>query len=344
MTVTPESNYALIQQLQDLVSSAAEPPSGPEFSYPVVDQAVSSSMWQWITRGQGDGIIDAGGGPYGLSSFDNASNTATLGVSTRTGTANAVLAGFFHQLSAPMPLTFPMPSSGTTTYYVCLTHDPRDESAAHGPVSVQVYAGAPPSTFDRTHVVLHTVRRSANQLLTDAVVERFTPRVAPTVVVANRAELGDPRFRLWGTLGFVHSTREWFMATSATSTAGGPTEWRPVSRPGWRSLPLSEGRVYAGHGALPEMGMSGGRVSLKGRIRRASGDFTAASSDGWWIATLPASHRPAEDQACMVAGGGSSTPQFGKLVVESGGNIRLYPVNTVAWVDLSGVPPFEAAM
>ena len=38
---------ALIAPMRDILLTAAEPPSGPEFSYPVVDQAVSSSMWQW---------------------------------------------------------------------------------------------------------------------------------------------------------------------------------------------------------------------------------------------------------------------------------------------------------
>lgn len=325
---------------------------------PIEDDSVQQS-WPRLDRGLSDmqdmrrfqhlyGIFDRGGGPFRLRKHatdgeTNSRNTMFLSVSSVTGTAESTMNGCFHVLRQDLELEFP-PVSSPTTQYVVDEYDPVRAADGGDPIVSKVV-----TSLDRAqgknYIVHHAVDRRPSQLLTDAPVRRFVPRVVGTILVASRAELPeDPSSLLFGTVAEVTGTRERFQAVASNPDAGGPTEWRSLSRPGGQSLPLSDGRVYAGHGARPEMGMSGGRISLKGRIRRSSGDFTASSSDGWWIATLPASHRPAEDQACMVAGGGSSTPQFGKLVVESGGNIRLYPVNTVAWVDLSGVPPFEAAM
>ena len=57
MAVTPESNLALIEELQDLVgASTYEPVDGPELSYPAVGQAVDDEMWKYITLALGDGV------------------------------------------------------------------------------------------------------------------------------------------------------------------------------------------------------------------------------------------------------------------------------------------------
>ena len=336
MTENP-TDYDLIQDsrilgVETILSNAAEPPSGGEFSYPVVGQAVSSSMWQWITRGQGDGIIEVGGWPYRLTDLDNASNTGTLTVSTVTGTANAVVAGFFHQLSESMTLSFPMPSSGTVTYHVCLTHDPREENTADGPVSVQVYSGTPPTTFSRTHVVLYTVRRSANQLLTDATVERFRPRVAPVLVVASEDHLGDPKQRLWGTLAVAHQTREWFMAMGSDADVGGPTEWRNLTSPEWTQS-TSTAHVWAGHGERPAWRRRGDIIELKGRVRQSSGSAYSPSNAGYTLI----SNSPTFNNGPLLGGADSNSNPVRRNSVNSDGRPTFIPVGSSAsWIDLTG--------
>ena len=320
---------ALIGPMRDILLTAAEPPSGPEFSYPVVDQAVSSSMWQWITRGQGDGIIEVGGWPYRLTGLDNASNTAVLKVSSLTGTANAVVAGFFHQLSEDLPISLPMPSSGTTTYYICLTHDPREEGTASGPVSVQTYSGTPPATFGRTHVVLHTVLRTANQLLTDAVVESFRPRVAPTMLVARESQLGDPRQRLWGTLAMAHETSEWFMAMGSSSDSGGPTSWRNLTSPGWTES-TSNAFVWVGHGHRPSWRVVGDRVELKGRVKRSNNAAFNAGTPYTLIPNCP-------DAVGSIQMNAGSTGNGRTVLMNTGSAKPVFePSATTSWIDLAG--------
>ena len=320
---------ALIGPMRDILLTAAEPPSGPEFSYPVVDQAVSSSMWKWITRGQGDGIIEVGGWPYRLTGLDNATNTATLKVSSLTGTANAVVAGFFHQLSEDLPISLPMPSSGTTTYYICLTHDPREEGTASGPVSVQTYSGTPPATFGRTHVVLHTVLRTANQLLTDAVVESFRPRVAPTMLVARESQLGDPSQRLWGTLAMAHETSEWFMAMGSSSDSGGPTSWRNLTSPEWTES-TSNAFVWVGHGHRPSWRAVGDRVELKGRVKRSNNAAFNVETPYTLIPNCP-------DAFGSIQMNAGSTGNGRTVLMNTGSEKPVFePSATTSWIDLAG--------
>ena len=322
---------ALIGPMRDILLTAAEPPSGPEFSYPVVDQAVSSSMWKWITRGQGDGIIEVGGWPYRLTGLNNATNTAILRVSTLTGTANAIIAGFFHQLSADLTISLPMPSSGTTTYYICLTHDPREEGTAPGPVSVQTYSGTPPDTFGRTHVVLHTVRRTANQLLTDAVVESFRPRVAPTMLVARESQLGDPRQRLWGTLALAHETSEWFMAMGSSSDAGGPSSWQNITSPEWVAS-TSNAHLHQTSGSFPSWRLEGDRVHLVGRVRQSSGSPYAAGND-----YTPIPNCPDVGRSGRTSGGANSRGESLYALLTPGTKPRVVTPSTSGWLDLTGI-------
>ena len=322
---------ALIGPMRDILLTAAEPPSGPEFSYPVVDQAVSSSMWKWITRGQGDGIIEVGGWPYRLTGLDNATNTAILRVSTLTGTANAIVAGFFHQLSEDLPISLPMPSSGTTTYYICLTHDPREEGTAAGPVSVQTYSGTPPATFGRTHVVLHTVLRTANQLLTDAVVESFRPRVAPTMLVARESQLGDPSQRLWGTLAMAHETSEWFMAMGSSSDAGGPSRWQNITSPDW-TRSTSNAHIHQTTGSFPSWRLEGDRVHLVGRVRQSSGNPYSAGND-----YTPIPNCPDVGRSGRTSGGANSRGEPLYALLTPGTKPRVVTPSSSSYMDLTGI-------
>ena len=328
---------ALIGPMRDILLTAAEPPSGPEFSYPVVDQAVSSSMWQWITMGTGSGVIDIGGEPYNLVGLDNGTNTARLVVSYVSGTANAIVRGFFHQLSDDMTISLPMPASGTTTYRICLTYDPRNEAEAEGPVSVQVYTQDPPSTFGRIHVLLWTVRRQANQLLTDASVMSHRARIAPTLLVSSRERLPEPSDMPWGTMCFNHQYGEWFIASGATAANGGPTSWRNVTSPAWSTGADTGNYVWPGHGHRRSIQRVGNTRRLRGRIARANGAaFTPGNSYMIWA--IDAQDAPANSGKMVVAGSGETNPSLGVVQISPGDMyVRLYPKDTMSWVSLDGV-------
>ena len=139
MAVTPESNLALIEELQELVGAKTyEPVDGPEFSCSAVGQAVDDEMWQYITLALGSGVLDTGGSPYLLTDARNNDNTMELRVSRFSGNAQAVLNGFYHRLIKNMRLTFEMPLVDTT-YYVVLELNPLKAKSPEGPISVKVY-------------------------------------------------------------------------------------------------------------------------------------------------------------------------------------------------------------
>lgn len=327
---------ALIGPMRDILLTAAEPPTGPEFSYPVVGQAVSSSMWSWVTKGVGNGIIDLGDGSYWLDSFDNAANTAVLRVGDGES-ANAIVEGFYHQLSEDMTISLPMPSSGTTTYSVCLTYDPRISDSAGGPISVQVYSGTPPTTFGRVHVVLWTVRRAANQLLTDSTVERFRPRVAPVIYVWAEDHKPDPAQQLWGSLCVVGSTGSIYRATTEGEAGGdsGARAWVPMSDTYLRGDTPTY--VYVGHGARIGSTRVGPLVVMEGRVRRQDGGlFSGGSTQGYLVHVLPESHRPPTERRFIASGAGLTDNRQVVVSVYPDGEVRVFPNQNTSWVSLDG--------
>ena len=337
---------ALIGPMRDILLTAAEPPSGPEFSYPVVDQAMSASMWQWVTKGVGSGVLDLGDASYWLRDLNNSNQTAYI-TAGRAGTANAIVAGFYHQLSDDMQITLPMPSSGSTTYYVCLTFDPREESSPNGPVSLQVYSGTPPTSFARVHVVLWTVRRSANQLLTDATIRRVRQRVAPTIYVHGEDEIPDYRSVLWGTICFVGQSGSVYRARPRDEDDEGAQDeggWASLTDPPWVDRADTSVYRWPGFGYRRAYQRVGGKVHLRGTVER-TGSTGFLPGNAYHLMTLPAALVPARTQYFIVAGSSESNPKHGRLVVygqEHGvaswrGTVRVWPKETASWFSLDGV-------
>ena len=344
MTVTPESNLALIQQLQDLVSSAAEPPSGPEFSYPVVDQAVSTEMWRKINRNVGNGVLAEGGNPFWLKNLSNANNTADITVSTLTGEAAAVMNGFYYVLTSSKSVSLPMPSSGNITYHICLTYDPRNESNPEGPISLQTYTGTPPNTFGRTHITLWTVTRSANQLLTDATTSRGRPFVGGIISTNNVDQFPDPGSVLFGTLAFARDEGTFwysYVPTEETGNVEGSDVpyWAPINSPRWVNR-VNNTYEWPGFDYHPGSTRIGKQVYLRGVVRLASGfSFGAGNNNGagWWAMTLPANQRPALGQYFMAAISGPQNPGFARVHVNAAGEVRFWVSRQCSWVSFDNI-------
>lgn len=319
--------------LEEILSQAAEPPTGDEFSYPVVGQGWSASMWSWMTLGQGSGLLDVGGRPYWLRDFNNATNTARLSVSTTVGTANAILRGYFHELSQDVAVSLPMPSGATITYHICLTFDPRNEKNAEGPISVETYSGTPPKTFGRHHLVLWTVQRSANQLLTDAVVMQVRQKVAPTITVdtEGQRDLLDLNGLLWGTMCLVSETGEMYRAGGSGEDVGGPNMWLSLTSPAWTDSTSNVHQQNPGS-AMPAWRRIGDRVEFKGRIRQASGTAYQAGND-----YTPIPNAPDVGIGGRWAGGCNSRNQPVMLWGNRGSKPVVVSNTTSPWIELSGL-------
>ena len=335
---------ALIGPMRDILLTAAEPPSGPEFSYPVVDQAVSSSMWKWITRGMGSGILGEGGQPYWYRNVSNANNTAQIAVSTISGEAHAMIGGYYHHLSQAVTVPLPMPASGTVTYHVALTYDPRRESDPEGPIKLETHTGSLPTTFDREHIPLWSITRSANQLLTDATVQQYRPFVTPSTTYNRREHLPDAGMMLSGTTARTRLDGGLFMALQGNEVGAdgesATARWVNVGEPQWFMFGGDGDGTYfkyPGHGARMAWSWHNGIVYLQGRLRRSSGNFEASNTSGYLIMTLPEAYRPLSERRFTTAASGYANPSTTNIQILSNGQVRVFVNRTTPWVGFDGI-------
>src|SRR5690625_4782736 len=203
---------AAIEGLQEIVTPYYQPPSEVEHSFPVVGQGVSADMYQQMSLAQGDGILITDDSEYsyrlermpGGAAETNSTNRMVLKVSQNTGRSEAILRGFYHVLYQDMQIELP-PVTTPTTYIIALTYDPRREEEPAGPIRVEVHQNDLPRTHGRKHIVLRTVHRLPNQLLTEATLGRGRQNISPTITVVTEADLPDPTDVLYGTIAIVRN-------------------------------------------------------------------------------------------------------------------------------------------
>ena len=256
MTQDPTA-YDLLQDsridaLDEIVTPYYQPPGDVEYSFPVVGQGITADQYRLMSLGQANGIIHGDNGVVNTSpnstgyryyleghatdAETNQRNTLML----RAGTsAEAIVEGFYHRLAEDMELSFPSVTT-PTTYHVCLTFDPRREDEQTGPIHVEVYAGEPPTTHGRVHLILHTVHREPNQLLSQATITRYRQYTAGLLSVQNEGQLPDPASVPAGTLAVPSASGRGIFVRSNTSLEWvdpvAPSPWEDVfqgNRNGW---------------------------------------------------------------------------------------------------------------
>lgn len=337
---TPESNLELIQELQELVSAEYTPHDGPEFSYPAVGQAVDDEMWKYITLALGDGVLALPGHPYWLEEPNNANNTMVLKVAPSTGDAQAVLKGFYHRMVDNMVLRFPMPTTNTT-YYVVLELNPLKASSPEGPISVKVYPNELNTESGRQHLILWTVDRKPNQLLTEAVVTQRRPKIAPTIAVDTSEQLPPLNTVLWGTVAVIGGASQ---AVEIARAGGGdadgvPTTWVSLTDPGWYEPGDTSTYEWAGHGYHRGRRQVGGTMEFRGRIKKTDGtNFIpgGGSSRGYLMWTM--TNGPEEEQRFITASSGINNQRLTVVTVYTDGEVRALPIlGEVTWMSLDGI-------
>ena len=303
-----------------------------EESFPMRDEPMTDEQWKQVTLGIGDGVLDIGGGPYRLTNIDNATNRVTVNASSSTGLAQAIVAGFYHRIDAPVVLDVPAVTT-TTTYWIVLEYSPLRLESGEPPVQLKVVTSLDQSQ-GRKYLALHKIYRKANELLTDAPRRELRPRVSPVTFVNNSEEMPDVNQVLLGSTVVVRTPPDVLVAADSS----GSRAWESLMSPAWEPVEYMPSYVAASHGHAPKIKRQGATRSLRGRMSRlGGGNFLPSQSSGYTILTIPAGDRPSATQAWAVAITGTSTPSFARVELSSSGTLRVYVERETSWVGLDGV-------
>lgn len=191
-----------------------------ESSFPLVGADFTSDEFSQTLLGLGNGVLDDWGSPYAITL--NTNDTATIAVSTTSGVARAVVAGFGHRLTASVTLSIP-PVASTTSYTIGLLYDP---GQAGTPVLLTVKTGTVALTTGQVWLPLHVIVRQASQALTSAVLSSPMVYVMPRARAVSQAALQaqNPNTYLRGTSVYCGDTGAALRADLVGST---PT-WVPA--------------------------------------------------------------------------------------------------------------------
>ena len=303
-----------------------------EESFPVKEQPMSDEQWKQVTLGIGDGVLDVGGGPYRLTNIDNATNQVTVNASSSTGLAQAIVAGFYHRIDAPVVLDVPAVTKATT-YWIVLEYSPLRVESGDLPVQLKVVTALDQSQ-GRKYLVLHKIYRKANELLTDAPRLELRPRVSPVTFVNNAGEMPDVNQVLLGSTVVVRTPPDILVAADSS----GSRAWESLMSPAWGPVEYMPSYVAASHGHAPKIKRQGATRSLRGRMSRlGGGDFLPSQTSGYTILTLPEADRPSAEQSWAVPITGMRTPNFARIEIVKSGAVRAYVERETPWVGLDGI-------
>lgn len=257
-----------------------------ETSFPMRNTPMSDEEWKLVTLGVGSGVLNEGGDPYRLTNINNATNQVTVNVSTQTGLAQAIVAGFYHRLDAPVVLDVPAVTSATN-YWIVLEYSPDRLEQNEPPVQLKVLTKLD-TTSNRQYLTLHRFYRRPNELLTDANYRSVKPRVAPLLQVRNFSELPEPDTVIRGTVAVVHG--DFPDIKIAKEESGQPVAWVSVLSGKWMDVG-DRANTTNFPGSPKQFKRAGISRSLRGQFYRSDGAYTTSGA-GYLVATLSADDLP----------------------------------------------------
>ena len=259
-----------------------------EESFPMRDEPMTDEQWKQVTLGIGNGVLNEGGDPYRLTNINNATNQVTVNVSTTTGLAQAIVAGFYHRIDAPVVLDVPAVTKATN-YWIVLEYSPLRLESSEPPVQLKVIKDALDFSQGKQYLTLHRFYRRPNELLTDANYRSVKPRVAPLLQVRDFSELPEPGEVLRGTVAVVHG--DYPDLKIAKAEPGQPVAWVSILSGTWQTLPDGANTTNFS-GSPKQLKRVGSTRYLRGQFYRQGGTAYTAIASGYIIANLSSSDLP----------------------------------------------------
>ena len=295
-----------------------------EESFPMRDEPMTDEQWKQVTLGIGNGVLNEGGDPYRLTNINNATNQVTVNVSTQTGLAQAIVAGFYHRIDAPVVLDVPAVTKATN-YWIVLEYSPLRLESSEPPVQLKVIKDALDFSQGKQYLVLHKFYRRANELLTDANYRSVKPRIAPLLQVRDESELPEPGEVIRGTVAVVHG--DFPDIKIAKADPGQSVAWVSVLSGRWFDL-RDHANTTSFSGSPKQMKRTGPTRYLRGQFYRSSGAYTTSSA-GYIVANLAAADLPKRGMRFpvvpVVHGNGAGADADAYIAISNANSeVRLY--------------------
>ena len=294
-----------------------------EESFPMRDEPMTDEQWKQVTLGIGNGVLNEGGDPYRLTNINNATNQVTVNVSTTTGLAQAIVAGFYHRIDAPVVLDVPAVTKATN-YWIVLEYSPLRLESSEPPVQLKVVTALDTSQ-DKQYLVLHKFYRRANELLTNANYRSVKPRISPTLQVRDESELPEPETVIRGTVAVVHG--DFPDIKIAKADPGKPLAWVSILSGAWETVGDRANTVNM-TAAPKQLKRVGTERRMRGQFYRPGRAYTTSSA-GYLVCTLRDADLPKQGMRFPVVpvnhGTGNGADADAYVTVSSLNNeMRLY--------------------
>lgn len=339
---TNEELETRIAEIEGMVVSEYDPPSGPEYSYPIPGEPMSDDMWSHLAKAWGSGVISYGGAPYRLGNVDDINNTLTVYKADDEGReSGAVLEGYAHRMTEDVTLKVPAVSE-ETDYVIGLKFDPLNDGR---PITLGVFTRPLNTTQGKKYIPIWEGRRNPSTVLSTVEWQTARSRISPTTTVAREKYLPDPRHSglMWGTICYTYRDQKWFQLQWATEDEG-EMVWVDITDPKWSDWVFVPDGTYVnpGSGFFRGQRSKGDTVELRGRVARADGSkFVAGgggASGGYTLMYLEPGNYPGASQRFIAASDGYSSNSLCVITVSPDGVVYGTPLMSDAtWIGLDGI-------
>lgn len=340
---TPAELQTQIDDLRSLIMTEYQPPSGPEVSFPVVNQPMNDDEWGALFKSFGSGIISFGQYPYRLILDADSDVTNQVRITPATDVAEkdsvGVVEGFAHRLMEDKKLTIDSVTS-RTRYLIALQYNPVRVSEGGMPVVLDAFKGTLDQSQGKKYVLIYEGYRDPSTVLSQVQWTPVRSRLAPSITVQRKEHLPNPQHSglIWGTRCYCSATDEEYLLSHDPNSEN--MTWERIAGTQIYTRPDTATYEWAGHGHRPRVVRDGNSVKLEGHVRKGDGNpFYAGgnSSQGYHVITVPEWGRTTASSLRFTTNAGATNGHIDQtVVVYNTGEVRLFTSRDTTFGNLDG--------